>query len=414
MTAKHPDNRCVNIDWLEVYCLESRKYFPCNADFFRDRGYHVRERDYGTRQYNEMFTIEDEYGNAWIEIRRNPASGASSFCGFVPESCHVRLANRACYEDNAVAKFRDFLAKYDYIFKRIFRVDICHDFEFFDSGERPRKFVRRYINNRYTKINQCNIAAYGKDNWATFDWQTLSWGSHTSMVSTKLYCKSAEIESVSKHKTYIPYVWFLHGLIGDPVSLQKVSSDGTRYKPEIWRVEFSLKSSADNWIVIEDHSGKRQKMRAVPHRLEMFDSKDKLWQRFEDLAYHYFHFKVYEMGKRKDRCKDKILYKFNEGRKFLQVGALPQESKPDTEDERLRRKLVCYSQLHSNPDVRTACDAIIKYIDANATRRFTPRNLYIEARAMQEAIAARLAGDKRSALEIMQEIKYLLENDLIF
>ena len=61
--------RCVNIDWLEVSCEESNMRYPCNAEYFRQQGYFVHERDYGTRVWGEVFTIEDEEGHDWIEVR---------------------------------------------------------------------------------------------------------------------------------------------------------------------------------------------------------------------------------------------------------------------------------------------------------------------------------------------------------
>ena len=70
--------RCVNIDWLEVYVLEDNQRYPCNADYFRRHGYIVSEREYGTRQYKEMFTLQDHFGQGLIEIRRNPFSASSS------------------------------------------------------------------------------------------------------------------------------------------------------------------------------------------------------------------------------------------------------------------------------------------------------------------------------------------------
>ena len=409
-----PDNRCVNIDWLEIYCLESNDRFPCNADYYRRQGYIVKEREYGTRQYNEMFTIEDELGNNWIEVRRNPAAGSSSFSGFCEQSCHLRLVNRACYDDNAVNKLRDFLLKHDYIFKRIYRIDVCYDFEFFDSGDRPDKFVQRYLAGKYAKINQCRCAAYGADNWATFDWETISWGSPSSMVGTKIYNKTKELAHAKSDKPYIKYAWFLTGLVDDPVNLLKVSSQGVRYQPDIWRIEFSLKSSADNWIVIEDQSGKRVKSKAIPHNLSLFDSRDKLWQRFEDLAFHYFRFKYFEQGVRKDRCKDKVLFKFNDRKKFLSLGALPVDVKPERPEILMKRKLQVYRSLHADIKVREACDIIIQYIDSQEMRRMTPRELLIDSRAWQEALSAKMSGDQRNALEIVAEIKNMLAKDLIF
>lgn len=409
-----PDNRCVNIDWLEVYVLESNDRFPCNADYYRRQGYIVNEREYGTRQYNEMFTIEDEHGNNWIEVRRNPAAGSSSFSGFCEQSSHLRLVNRACYDDNAIGKLRDFLLLHDYIFKRIYRIDVCYDFEFFDSGDRPDRFVQRYLAGKYAKINQCRCAAYGADNWANFDWETISWGSPTSMVGTKIYNKTKELAHARGDKPWIKWAWFQTGLIDDPVNLTKRTKDGAKYQPDIWRIEFSLKSSADNWIVIEDQSGKRVKSKAIPHNLSLFDGRDKLWARFEDLAFHYFRFKHYEPNQRKDRCKDKILFNFNDRKKFLALGSLPTDAKQERPEMLLRKRLVHYRERHFDVKIREACDAIIRYIDSHEVSRLTPKEIDIQSRSWQEVIAARLRGDQRSALEIMSEMKKLLENDLIF
>ena len=190
-----PKTRCVNIDWLEVYCLESNDRFPCNADYYREHGYFVREREYGTRIYKEMFEIEDEHGEPWIEIRRNPASADSSFTGLVPQSTHIRLKNRSCYFDRPVEKLRDFLIANDYIFQRIYRIDVCYDFILFDDGSRPDKFCQRYLAHKFTKINQCKVATHGEDNWSAFDWESISWGSRKSMVTTKIYDKSKELRA---------------------------------------------------------------------------------------------------------------------------------------------------------------------------------------------------------------------------
>ena len=411
---KDPKTRCVNIDWLEVYCLESNERYPCNADYFRSKGFIVHEREYGTRQYQEMFTLEDERGNKWLEIRRNPASGSSSFTGLSELSCHIRLVNRACYEDDCIEKLRVFLLTHDYTFKRIYRIDVCYDFEFFDTWDRPQKFVRRYLKGKFAKINQVKCAAYGEDNWASFDWETISWGSRTSMVGTKIYCKTKELKALKGDKPWIKWAWFVNGLVDEPVQLTKVNSRGVKYTPEIWRIEFSLKSTVDGWIVIEDQSGKKVKKKAIPHRLELFDSRDKLWQRFEDLAFHYFRFKKLEQGKSKHNCEDKVLFYFNERREFLKLGALPQESKMERPEELMRRKLQAYRLTHGDVKVREACDVILKYIEQNEIRRITPRESVIDARAWQMALAARMAGDKREALELVESIRQMLARDEIF
>lgn len=427
--------RCVNLDWLEVYVLESNDHYPCNANYYRKQGYLVQEREYGTRVYKEMFTIVDTENNPLIEIRRNPASGSAEFNGLVPESSHIRLSNWVLYWGNPVDYLRDFLLKHDYIFKRIYRIDICYDFEYFDSGDQPQRFVQRYMKGIYRKINQCERTTHGRDGWADCVENSLSWGSRTSMVSTKLYNKSLELSTPAKDKPYIKTAWMLHGLVDSPMSMTKRTTNNEIYHPAIWRLEFSMKSAADGWLVIEMQNGKKVKKQAIPHKLEMFDSKEKIWKRFQDLAYHYFSFKhreyigannglvfnalvkVDSVGdrklQRKDRCRDKVLFYWDKGHEFLQLSAAPPPSKPNRDDEILRRRLVYYRQAHPMEKVKAACDVLLKDLEKVQSFRFSPKGDELERMAMQLTLNAKIAGDKREALEILAEIKTLLINDKI-
>lgn len=428
--------RCVNIDWLELYCLESNDEYPCNADYFRRHGYFVKERDYGTRVYKEMFVIEDDEGNPLIEIRRNPMSGQSDFRGLLPQSTHIRLPNWMCYRDDCIDFIRNFMIRHNYIFKRIYRIDICLDFEYFDSGDRPDRFAKRYLERVYRKYNQCKMSAYGNDAWNDFEWETISWGNPTSMVSTKMYNKTKELNSVRHDKPYIRTAWFLCGLVDNPVECTKVGKDGQLYKPDIWRVEFSMKSKADRWLIIEDGDKGKAVKRAIPHRLDMFDSKDKLWQRFQDLAHHYFRFKYREYKdeghalanitfnkgkvfdskelKRKDRCQDKVLFKWDRDHVFCQLSQLPKPSKPDNFDLRLKAALMKFQSITFDPKLRNAAEAILKKIEQNEARRVTPHQTLRETEALQRVIALKLGGDTREAIEILEEVRQLLCDDLIF
>ena len=303
--------RCVNVDWLEVYAFEDNSRYPMNADYFRGKGYFVSEREYGTRVYAEMFTVENKHGEPFVEVRRAPMSGNSSFTGLSELSCHLRLVNRACYSNSPVRDLAEFMIEHGYIFQRIFRIDVCYDFRVFDSGDDPARFLRRYIENKYSKVNQCRVRVIGDDAWASFDWESVAWGAPSSMVGTKMYNKTKELKATGMKKPWIVQSWFASGLIDDPLNL-----------PDVWRIEFSLHSSARNWIVIEDADAKRSRKRAIPHRLDLFDSRDKLWQRFEELAHHYFQFRHVEYVaqvnseqerklKRKDVCREKRLFDFN-------------------------------------------------------------------------------------------------------
>lgn len=431
-----PNKRCVSIDWLELYVLEDDMKYPMDAQYFRDKGYWVKEREYGTRTYKEMFTIMDADGQPWIEVRRNPSSGQSDFSGLVPESCHLRLTNRQCYYSDCVQRLRDFLLKHGYIFKRIYRIDICYDFEYFDSGDLPSAFAHRFIERKYRKVNQSKIHVVGDDSWTDFNWETLSWGNPSSMVSTKLYNKSKEIERVSREKTWIVWKWFESGLIDDPMSKTRFDAKRGKYTPEIWRVEFSIKSSADRWVVIEDTSGKKIHKKAVPHRLYLFDTPEKLWQRFEELAYHYFRFKYREYKKtflgitrfalddvqanvekelqRKDRCKDKVLFYFNRNREFCQLSQLPKEVKVRREDDVLLRHLIDYRDSHIDIQVKRSCEFIIEDIRKRMLSRKAPVSHQLSIEAIQLSIATRLHLPYKTTLEMAAQIYSDIQQKLIF
>lgn len=306
--------RCVNIDWLEVYVLEPPDKYPLDVDYFVRQGYEVRARPYGTRVYSQMFTLVDQWGDGFLEIRRDPLANTDknkqSF--LEPYAAHIRLTNKWCYAKDPIGVLRQFLIKHNYTLRSIYRIDICLDFERFDKGDDPADFMRRYMQGRYTKINQSRIAAHGVDSWESRIWNSVSWGQSSSMVSTKFYNKTLELNQ-AHDKPYIRYAWMDAGLIHDAATMQNRKPDGTLYKPSIWRVEFSIKSSAAKWYVITDCNGRKKKQLRYSHTLDLYDSRQKLLFVFASLCHFYFHFKVFKQGVRKDRCADKVLFDIKTG-----------------------------------------------------------------------------------------------------
>ncbi len=405
--------RCVNIDWLEVYALEDNLRYPCNADYFRAQGYFVSEREFGTRQYKEMFTLQDVYGYNLVEVRRNPYSGDSEFSGLNERSCHIRLVNRYCYFDNAVRIMAEFLLRHDYELQRIFRIDIAYDFCKFDFGDDPQKFLKRYIEKKYSKVNQCKVRVFGDDGWNAFDWESISWGHASSMVGTKMYNKTKELKATGNAKPWIVQAWFESGLINDPLNL-----------PDVWRIEFSLHSSARNWLVIENNDGKHEKKEAIPHTLELFDGRDRLWQRFQDLAHHYFQFRYVEYKSqansdgtrdllRKDLCHQKKLFRWDTDRTFYKLDNVSRESKPKQDSEILRRRLQEYHDTHIDKDIRNACNAILDNLDREALARVTAHGYASEIDAIRLAIATRTGWDYKRVVEVAEEIhKLIIEKEI--
>ena len=290
--------RCINIDWLEVYCRESGERFPCNADYYRSKGWKVIEREYGTPQYREMFTLFTPDNHPFIEVRRNPYSTKDKGGLFFQTDCHIRLSNRTCYLSNPISILRNFLIANDIELRGITRIDICLDFLHFDNNDNPQIFIKDYLRGIYSKINQSNISSHGKDTWKERIWNSLSWGSEKSMIRTKLYLKSLELRE-AKDKPYIRAAWKNAELIENE-ELSAITE-------KVWRLEFSIHSEAKNYIVTEDTTGRRKQQ---PNTLSCYDAKEKLLAIFRGLTEKYFHFKYFEEGRRKDRCKDKVLFKW--------------------------------------------------------------------------------------------------------
>ena len=429
-------DRCIHVDWLEIYCLEPLDTFPLNAEYYRNKGYQVREREYGTRVYKEMFELLNQNGDPVLEVRRNPASGDSEFSGLVPESCHLRLPNWILYQDNPVRYLMDVVLQHGYIFKRIFRIDIALDFQYFDSGDDPAAFVRRYLKGQYRKINQCNLTAHGEDNWNQCDWNSLSWGSRKSMVSTKLYNKTKELKEGKSSKPYIRTCWMLAGLVDNPLSLTKRKADGTMEPVDIWRLEFSIKSSCDGLVVIEMQKGRKVEKEKFPHRLPMYDGDEKLWARFQDLCYHYFRFKhkeyieltdkydggvlesVHSEGnkvlRRKSRCQDKILFYFDAGHQFMKLTSAPADRKANTKEDILERRLRMFMAQHPTQDIEKAVHTILDAIDLDKLQAYSPDKRLREAKALQILLKWKMKGDGRSATELLAIINDMLDQPDFF
>lgn len=443
-------SRCINIDWLEVYCLESNEFFPLDADFYIQHGFDVRQREYGTRVWGEMFTIMGTDGERLLEVRRAPksASGLANDGILDPRACHIRLCNRTCYYSDAVDKLRIFLYSWKYDVVRISRIDIALDFERFDYGDDPTKFLKRYLEDKYSKINQANIAAHGRDGWDGRSWNSISWGSQTSQISTKFYNKSLELQQVSD-KPYIRQAWQAAGLVDDWVHMTKTTRDGAIYTPTIWRVEFAIKSGTRNWFIMENQNGKKVQKQSVRNTLAMYDTKPKLLDMFFSLAEHYFHFKyrVYLDDKkaltanalnvvtldknhslaqgnrkpekklqRKDRCPDKLLFNTSGMSHFYKLENIASAKPQSKTIDQLLRLLIEYRELHPMPDVYKACTLLIdKLTTAKAHEMATVKWPSDMVTMLRQVIAKRIKGSSATLGEDIATTKALLQvHDDIF
>ena len=407
--------RCINIDWLEVHCIEPRE--PRDAEYFRSLGFEVSERDYGTRVYDQMFTIYLPDGQPFMEIRRSPhcSNEHDKFQVLEVGSCHLRLHNRACYFNDAGKLMEDFINQHGYTFRRIAKIDLCLDFEKFDSGDDPAAFVARYLKGRYAKVNQCSISMHGQDCWDGQKWNSLSWGSKKSPIFTRLYNKTLELKE-AKDKPYIRQAWASCGLVDDFIQLTKKNDRGEWYKPEIWRLEFSIASSVRNWVCFDVDENGNKTHRSLRNDLKRYRTRDELETMFKSLVANYFHFKHLvekpsaskESGERtlqrKDRCPDKVLFTFQGSDETYKVEKLATSKADNKALQALRNKLCYYKQTHIQRSTQDACNAIIEAIDKEMlVRNASNPHDETEVELLQRLIAYRINGKSKAPLTVEKE-----------
>lgn len=139
----------------------------------------------------------------------------------------------------------------------------------------------------------------------------------------------------------------------------------------VWRVEFSIRSAVKGWVPIEIN-GNEKNYQSIRNNLDCYDGRDRLLVMFASLANHYFHFKKYKQGKRKDRCKDKILFDFTGVQITYKLAPKdPVAGSGSSYQERwqqLIKKLQAYQATHSALEIHKACQTLIDAISLDDVR----------------------------------------------
>ena len=376
--------QCINLDWLEIFCNEDPAY-PLTPEYFQRQGWNVKRRAYGTRQYNQMFTLcWGEFGV--YEIRRDPLSKKSQGGIFADTACHIRLCNRQLYCPKPINQLVNLLQFNHIHFKSISRFDLCKDFYKFDTKhENPKDFISAYMKGLYSKIHQSRLSAYGleknapdnvptwdvaahgEDSWDCRSWNSLKWGSPTSLVSTKLYNKSMELRREGHDKPYIRDQWRACGF-----------PEGT----DVWRVEFSIHAGKRHQI--ERSSGRYQEI-----RLEQLSTPELLQMQFYSFYAEYFHFKVKEYTrngtpKRKDLCSSVVFFE-NQQEAIFEPTTITKKHDTTRTDRLLIKRLreIINESEDYQINVKESCAKIIEYISYNSRNHgITPEEI--------EAIWARI------------------------
>lgn len=383
-----PAIKSVNLDWLEVYCIEDGIK---DANYYKNLGWNVNAREYGTPLMKEMFTLKNEHGKPFLEIRRNPYSLKENGGIFEKGSCHIRLSNRTLYTYNPIGQLQDFLVKYNYQLKGITRIDIACDQLVFDNGMNPESLITDYMAGSILKNRNSRINVHGTEKADGRSWNSIKWGAASSPLSTKIYDKTLELKEASD-KLYIKDMWVKDGLcdlqkvvynykdkktgIEEQRSKMVVVKAGTKTEEErtiddveqvkIWRVEFSIKSEARNWITIDNHhvlSISLTKFQTKERCLLMFLLLSKWCMNFVKAEYN-------EEGRpiRKDRCTPIILYSEKNLEKTFKPHRVTEKEDPTRTEKIIYNRLIRMSNDNSYKlpsNIKDMCLELAHYLTRN-------------------------------------------------
>ena len=218
-------------------------------------------------------------------------------------------------------------------------------------------------------------------------------------------------------KPWIRYAWMKAGLIDDWQKVTRSREDGSIYTPQIWRVEFSIRSSRKRWFEIEldghqrTKKGKQKYVQSLPNTLEVW-KRENLVVMFASLAQHYFRFKYFKEDVRKDRCPDKVLFRWHKNEPVYKFGndQVVAATKLDKPLMSLITKLRAYRNSHSAEEIRSACNVLLKCMEGEQLRHelnypFRSEELLV----LRQTLSMKVAGSRRDVVVLMNEIRELLK-----
>lgn len=141
----------------------------------------------------------------------------------------IKLENATLYVADWYFQLTDILAVLGWVPKKISRLDLCADFNYFVGGLLPSTFLRSYIRKQdasYIRMGSNKFCVYGLKDMHTTSFDSIRWGSRQNGVSVYMYNKTRELLEV-KNKPHIRALWKAHDL---STTL------------DVWRVEISITS----------------------------------------------------------------------------------------------------------------------------------------------------------------------------
>lgn len=217
---------CINCDWLQYSVIVGED----DVALRQVEGYRI-ELVQGNNVFRRRALVYDAIGRKMLTLLWSPFSSRLN-----SRLMTVQIANELLYGGLIHESFRLLQCIVDCHFNSMGRIDLCCDFEMDDAGLILLNDINdgsAYVQGKkegsswWHEIN-------GREGYFAKEMHCLTFGSPSSDIKLKIYCKSRELGLVGggdkrdidpdEHKPYIPAEWELIGM----------------NKKKVWRIEFSL------------------------------------------------------------------------------------------------------------------------------------------------------------------------------
>lgn len=257
----------LSIDWLSLYCHDelcfrssqkyaddfqafaTRFYSACREyedafDYSAQYAFDIAPIGYGSKVYAFGFDVHLIWRTSKYKFARVYMCPRSEVIN--ANSVSIKIENYMLYKFhnyNQLSVIIDLMLRLlKFRFINVSRLDVCKDFHCFDNGMRVVDFIaavsdgsiRRVTKNRAAKL--ALVKGWNAKS-GCYEWQSLRFGGHDSLLSAYIYNKSLEIAEVS-HKDYITDFWRAAGL--------------TESGADVWRLEFSVDGEYLRNVTLDD------------------------------------------------------------------------------------------------------------------------------------------------------------------
>jgi len=256
----------ITMDWLQIHVRQVPDAYPLQLGKFI-----IVRQDFHTKQFSDVYYIFIEKDMVATLVGR-PHSGILQ-----KDSGLLKIENKYLYQEGIKGLVEDLLKALDLKFINVSRIDIACDFNEFQKGLNPERFIYYFMNGQYVKLLKSKFFVSGMHT-RNNSFEYIRFGASSSMLCYYIYNKSKEMNEV-KQKPWITELWKEKGL------------DTSR---DVWRLEFRIHSNPRG--LVDEETGETYAF----SKLEILDTYNEVYRA---LFHKYMDFR-YEDGQEK-KCRMK-------------------------------------------------------------------------------------------------------------